>query len=121
MKAKVTLMLTVLALLLFGIVMIYSTSGPFAEQNYGHANYFIVRHAVWVVLGRVACGVGATVDYHVWMRWVWPILGFTAVLLAIWPARCPPIPSATITRGRSPSSGIRQLSSLRARRPFSVL
>lgn len=83
MKAKVTLMLTVLALLLFGIVMIYSTSGPFAEQNYGHANYFIVRHAVWVVLGLVACGVGAKVDYHVWMRWVWPILGFTAVLLAL--------------------------------------
>jgi cell division protein FtsW len=83
MKAKVTLMLTVLALLIFGIVMIYSTSGPFAEHNYGHANYFIVRHAVWVVLGLVACAAGAKVDYHAWMRWVWPVLGVTAVLLAL--------------------------------------
>jgi cell division protein FtsW len=83
MKAKITLMLTVLALLLFGIVMIYSTSGPFAEHKYGNASYFIVRHAVWVALGLVACAVGSRTDYHVWQRWVWPVLGVTAVLLAL--------------------------------------
>ena len=83
MKAKITLMLTVLALLLFGIVMIYSTSGPFAEQKYGDPNYIIVRHAIWVALGLLACGVGAKVDYHFWMRWVWPLLGLTMVLLAL--------------------------------------
>lgn len=83
MKAKITLMLTVLALLIFGIVMIYSTSGPFAANKYGNGSYFIVRHAVWVVLGLVACAVGSRVDYHVWQRWVWPVLGVTAVLLAL--------------------------------------
>ena len=83
MKAKFTLMLTVLALLIFGIVMIYSTSGPFAEHKYGNGSYFIVRHAVWVVLGLVACAVGSRVDYHVWQRWVWPVLGVTAVLLVL--------------------------------------
>ncbi len=85
MKAKVTLMLTVLALLIFGIVMIYSTSGPFAENKYGvgHGDYFIVRHAVWVALGLLACWVGAKVDYHVWMKGVWAILGVTTVLLVL--------------------------------------
>ena len=83
MKAKITLMLTVLTLLLFGIVMIYSTSGPFAEQKYGDPNYIIVRHAIWVALGLLACGVGAKVDYHFWMRWVWPLLGLTVVLLVL--------------------------------------
>ena len=83
MKAKITLMLTVLALLLFGIVMIYSTSGPFAEQKYGDPNYIIVRHAIWVVLGLGACLVGAKVDYHVWMRFMWPLLGLAAVLLVL--------------------------------------
>jgi cell division protein FtsW len=84
-KAKVTLMLTVLALLIFGIVMIYSTSGPFAENKYGagHGEYFIVRHAVWVALGLVACWVGAKVDYHAWMKGVWAFLGVTVVLLVL--------------------------------------
>lgn len=83
MKAKITLMLTVLALLLFGIVMIYSTSGPFAEQRYNDAQYIISHHAIWVLLGLLACAVGAKVDYHFWMRWVWPLLGLASVLLVL--------------------------------------
>ena len=82
MKAKITLMLTVLALLLFGIVMIYSTSGPFAAQRYdGNANKIIFDHAKWVVAGLFLCFAGAKIDYHFWMRWMWPLLGITAVLL----------------------------------------
>lgn len=83
MKAKYTLMFTVLTLLIFGIMMIASTSGPYAAYRYGNASYFIVRHAVWVVLGLVACAVGSRVDYHVWQRLVWPVLGVTVVLLAL--------------------------------------
>lgn len=83
MKAKITLMLTVLALLIFGIVMIYSTSGPFAEHKYGNPDYIIVRHAIWVLFGLLACWVGSKVDYHFWMRWTWPLLGLAAVLLAL--------------------------------------
>ncbi len=83
MKVKITLMLTVLALLLFGIVMIYSTSGPFAEERYGDPAYIINHHAIWVVFGLAACWVGSKVDYHFWVRWMWLLLGLTAVLLAL--------------------------------------
>ena len=77
------LILTVALLLLFGIMMIYSTSAPYAEQKFGSSTYFFVQHVKYLLLGLVVLGVAAFVDYHFWLRWVWPLLGLAAVLLVL--------------------------------------
>jgi cell division protein FtsW len=79
----VILILVVAILVLFGLVMLFSTSGPQGEKLFGNPYYFTQRQAVWLFLGLVAAFVAARVDYHRWMKLAWPLLGLTLVLLAL--------------------------------------
>lgn len=83
MRPSVILILVVAILVLFGLVMLFSTSGPQGEKLFGNPYYFIQRQAVWLLLGLVAAFVAARVDYHRWMKLAWPLLGLTLVLLAL--------------------------------------
>lgn len=71
-KSAYLLFLAVLGLLAIGIVILFST-GAFAKDSHNDVYYFLRRHAIWLGIGLVACGVGAVVDYHFWERtwWIW--------------------------------------------------
>jgi cell division protein FtsW len=81
-KSVYFLVVAVLAMLVLGIVMLYSTSA-FARDSHGDAFYFIKRQAIWLGVGVVACAIGAAVDYHFWQRTCWIWLAVAAVLLAL--------------------------------------
>lgn len=83
MRSRAILILVVGVLVLFGLVMLVSTSGPQGEKLFGNPNYFTQRQMVWLLVGLVAAVVGAKVDYHRWMKMAWPLLGVTLVLLAL--------------------------------------
>lgn len=83
MRASAILILVVGILVLFGLVMLESTSGPHGEKLFGNPNYFTQRQMVWLALGVFAAAAGARIDYHVWMKCVWPMLALTIVLLAL--------------------------------------
>lgn len=83
MRASAVLILVVGILVLFGLVMLESTSGPQGEKLFGDPNYFIYRQMAWLVLGLVAAAIATRVDYHRWMKMAWPMLGVTLVLLAL--------------------------------------
>ncbi len=83
MRASTILILVVAILVLFGMVMLFSTSGPQGEKLFGNPYHFTQRQAVWLLLGLVAAFVAARVDYHRWMKMAWPLLGLTLVLLAL--------------------------------------
>ncbi len=83
MRSSAILIIVVVLLVLFGLVMLYSTSGPQGEKLFGNPAYFIQRQVVWLALGLVAAAVGARVDYHRWLRVAWPLLGLTLFLLAL--------------------------------------
>lgn len=75
-----TLLLTVVALLLFGLVMVYSAS-QFAVT--GDPGYWVRHQAIWMLLGSVALFVTSRVDYHFWRRVALPGMACTLVLLLV--------------------------------------
>lgn len=85
-KSAYILFLAVLALLVIGIVMLFSTSA-FARDSHGDVYFFIKRQAVWVGIGLVVCIFAALVDYHFWRRtwWLWFVLALAALALCYVP------------------------------------
>ncbi|MFI0347841.1 MAG: FtsW/RodA/SpoVE family cell cycle protein [Chthoniobacterales bacterium] len=76
------LLLSVVALVALGIVMLFSTSA-FAQDSHGDIYYFVKRQLLWLGIGLVACVVTSLTDYHLWQR-TWKIcFGVALVLLAL--------------------------------------
>ncbi|HKP87007.1 MAG TPA: putative peptidoglycan glycosyltransferase FtsW, partial [Blastocatellia bacterium] len=73
----------VLALTLFGAVMVYSASAMLAEKNYGSQFYFLYRQGAWAVVGLVAMAIAMRIDYRHYRRpgVVYALLGVTLVML----------------------------------------
>ena len=85
-KSAYILFLAVLALLVIGIVMLFSTSA-FARDSHGDVYFFIKRQAVWVGIGLAACIFAALLDYNFWRRtwWLWFVLALAALALCYVP------------------------------------
>jgi cell division protein FtsW len=82
--ADVPLMLTVVALAVFGLVMLYSASFDFSFIEYGSSSYMFVRQARWLGLGMVLAFVISLFDYHHWRRLVvFTMLGTIGLLIAV--------------------------------------
>ncbi len=81
-KSVYFLVLAVAAMLVLGIVMLFSTSA-FAQDSHGDPVYFVKRQAMWLVIGIIACIVAAVMDYHFWQHkwWIW--FALSVVLLAL--------------------------------------
>lgn len=83
MRASAVIIMVVGILVLFGLVMLESTSGPQGERLFGNPNHFTYRQLAWLAIGIVAAVVAARTDYHRWMKLAWPMLGVTLILLAL--------------------------------------
>jgi len=77
------LIVTVLMLSLFGLVMLFSISGPRGEVQYGNPYFFILRQGIFLLLGIAGMVVAARTDYRKWFRFVWVLFGVTALLLLL--------------------------------------
>ncbi|GER85747.1 hypothetical protein KTAU_43810 [Thermogemmatispora aurantia] len=62
------LLIVVLALLCFGLVMVYSASSFISASLYGDASYIFQRELLWAVLGVIAMLVTMHIDYRLWRR-----------------------------------------------------
>jgi cell division protein FtsW len=62
------LALTVIALVVFGLIMLYSASFDFSFVAYGSSTYMFVRQVKWLALGLVAAFGLSLFDYHNWRR-----------------------------------------------------
>lgn len=76
------LVLAVAAMLVLGIVMLFSTSA-FARDSHGDPFYFVKRQAIWLGVGFVVMVAAAVIDYHFWQRIWWLLFGVSAVLLVL--------------------------------------
>ncbi|EJC61673.1 putative lipid II flippase FtsW [Alcaligenes ammonioxydans] len=76
-----TLMLT-----LFGLLMVYSASIALADgpryESYGRY-YFVIRHALFIVVGVVLAMFTATVPMRVWQKLAVPLFAFSIFLLLV--------------------------------------
>ena len=77
----VPMLLSVIALLVFGLIMLYSASFDFSFIEYGSATYMFNRQLMWLGIGVVAAFVLSVFDYHNWRRMVLPAMLATIALL----------------------------------------
>jgi cell division protein FtsW len=79
------LLAIVVALTLFGAVMVYSASAIMAEKNFGSQFYFLYRQGAWAVVGLVAMAVAMCIDYRHYKRpsVIYSLLGVTMILLVV--------------------------------------
>ena len=72
-----------LALLCFGLLMLYSAGYAVALYRRGDAGTFIRPQLLFAVLGVLAMYGASLVDYHLWHRLAWPVLGISVLLLTV--------------------------------------
>ncbi|MEZ4640787.1 MAG: putative peptidoglycan glycosyltransferase FtsW [Caldilineaceae bacterium] len=63
------LLTIVSALLIFGLVMVFSASFPWAMTFYTSPFHFVIQQLRWLALGLAAMAVAAMIPYTVWERW----------------------------------------------------
>ncbi len=70
----VPFLLVVIALILFGMLMVYSASADYSFQVYGSPAYIFMRQLRWLGLGSVALIFLALLDYHYWKKLALPLM-----------------------------------------------
>jgi cell division protein FtsW len=75
------LLISVVALTVFGLAMLYSSSWDFSLGAYDDAMYMFNRQLTWLGLGLLVAGILAFFDYHHWRKLVVPAMALTVVLL----------------------------------------
>lgn len=89
-EVDLTLLWSGLALLMLGMVMVYSASIAIAEAGRftgNHPAYFLVRHGVFLAIGIVTAGFLFQVPLTTWQRvapWLF-VIGFVLLLLVLIP------------------------------------
>lgn len=77
------LLAVVMTLVGFGIVMLYSASAVMAAQKLGDHLYLVKSQLMKVVMGLGLLVVAMNFDYRWYKRLIYPILGVSAVMLAL--------------------------------------
>ena len=78
-----TFLVLVLALLVCGLILMFSASYAYAYYYEGNSFHYITRQLAWAALGLAAMIFLSTWDYHVWHRFAWLVFGVTIIMLVI--------------------------------------
>ena len=81
-KIDIPFLLLCIALLVFGLIMVASSSHVFALYKYGDSYYYIKRQLFFAVAGVGIMFVSAFFDYHKFRKYAFPLL-IVAVFLLI--------------------------------------
>lgn len=74
---------TVIALIAFGVVMVYSASAIFASQQYGDAYFFLIRQGIFALVALPLIVAIARIDYHLYRPFTYPLLAGVVGLMLI--------------------------------------
>ena len=72
-----------LALLCYGLLMLFSAGYAVALYRRGDAYTYIRPQLLFAVLGLMAMYAASLVDYHIWHKLAWPVLGVSLALLVV--------------------------------------
>jgi len=75
------LVAAVIALGIFGLLMLYSAGTDFSLRTYGSANYIFDKQLLWMAMGILVALIFSRVDYHLWRKIAVPMMAVTVVLL----------------------------------------
>lgn len=83
-SVDIPLMLTVVALVVFGLIMLYSASFDFSFNQFGSPTYMFSRQVRWLGVGLLLAIGLANFDYHHWRRViVFAMLGTIGLLITV--------------------------------------
>jgi cell division protein FtsW len=83
LDVDVPLLLTMITLILYGLVMVYSASWDFSYYLYeGSSSHIIMRQIMWVFFGTIIAVALTFVKYHAWQKLALPLMGVTVLALA---------------------------------------
>ena len=77
------LLVSVVALVVFGMLMLYSASWDFSLGAYGDAMFMFNRQLMWLGIGVLVAAILAFFDYHNWRKLVVPAMAFTILMLVV--------------------------------------
>ncbi len=80
-KWDMSLLVTVIFLVCFGLVMIYSTSSYEAAMKFGDSTFYLKRQLLATVLGIIVMFFTASLDYHRWGKYA--ILAYITTIICI--------------------------------------
>ncbi len=72
-----------LALVVFGVLMVYSASSYSAQLQYGDSLFYLKKQVMGVIVGLVGCIVFYFIDYRKLNKIKWPLAIIAAVLLLL--------------------------------------
>ncbi len=73
----------VIAMVLFGLLMVYSASFIYAQEKIGDGFAFIRKQVLYASIGFVALWVAYQIPYQWWEQWAYPVVGFAFFLLIL--------------------------------------
>jgi cell division protein FtsW len=82
-KYDYLLIIAVAALLIAGLMMVYSATFALGYQLYEQPTYFFIRQLLWMGVGLLAMIIVARIEYHVWRRWSIPLMAGALLLLGL--------------------------------------
>jgi cell division protein FtsW len=82
-KVDYLLIVIIAALLIVGLMMVYSATFALGYQLHGQPTYFFIRQALWMGIGLLAMIITAMIEYHTWRRWSIPIMAGALLLLGL--------------------------------------
>jgi cell division protein FtsW len=77
------LIVIVTALLIMGLMMVYSSTFAWSLDLHGDAAYYLKRQLRWLLIGLAACVIVARLEYHLWSRVSILLMGGSVALLAL--------------------------------------
>ena len=72
-----------LALLCYGLLMLFASGYAVALCRRGDAYAYIRPQLLFAVLGLMAMYAASLIDYHIWHKLAWPVLGVSLALLVV--------------------------------------
>ena len=76
-------LIILMLLVCYGLVMLFSAGYAVALYRRGDAYTYIRPQLLFAAFGAVAMYAASLVDYHIWHKLAWPIMGISLTLLAI--------------------------------------
>jgi cell division protein FtsW len=83
LRIDIILLIGILALVGFGIVIIYSSSAAFAQQRGLPDSFYLVNHIKKVIIGFIAFLIGLSVPYKTWEKASRPVMILALLLLGV--------------------------------------
>jgi cell division protein FtsW len=80
-RGDLLLLVVAIALITFGLLMLYSASSDWSLRVYGNAPYMFYKQLIWLAIGTIVAVILARTDYHRWKQFALPVMVMTVGLL----------------------------------------